>query len=64
MSRATNNGREDGSGSVIASEAGLAHAGAIVNHQSCHIFITHPGDLLSKYKCSNENLIKLNRLLK
>ena len=48
MSRATNNGREDGSGSVIASEAGLAHAGAIVNHQSCHIFITHSGGVLSK----------------
>merc|ERR1712073_155581 len=62
MSRATNNGWEDSSGSVISGEASLAHAGAIVNHQSCHIFITHPGDLLSKYKCSNTNQFKLNCL--
>merc|ERR1740116_319463 len=43
VSRATNNGGEDSSGSVISGEAGLAHAGAIVNHKSGHIFITHLG---------------------
>merc|ERR1711923_19103 len=48
MSRATNNGGEDSSGSVISSKSSLAHAGAIVNHQSCHIFITHSGGVLSK----------------
>merc|ERR1719223_1446097 len=52
------NGGEDGSGGVISSESSLAHAGAIVNHESCHIFITHLGGLLSKYKSSNENQFK------
>merc|ERR1712156_1397312 len=48
MSRATNNGWEDSSGSVISGKSSLAHAGAIVNHQSCNIFITHSGGVLSK----------------
>merc|ERR1711899_337113 len=48
MSRATNNGWEDSSGSVISGKSSLAHAGAIVNHQSCHVFITHSGGVLSK----------------
>merc|ERR1719472_525864 len=36
MSRATDNAGEDSSGSVISSKSSLAHAGAIVNHQSCY----------------------------
>merc|ERR1712113_685053 len=48
MSRATNNGWEDSSRSVISGKSSLAHAGAIVNHQSCNIFITHSGGVLSK----------------
>ena len=42
MSRATDNGGEDSSGSVISSKASLAHAGAIVNHQSGNVLVTHP----------------------
>ena len=48
MSRATNNGWEDSSGSVISSESSLAHAGAIVNHQGSNVFITHVEWFLSK----------------
>merc|ERR1719474_208414 len=36
-----NNGGEDGTRSVITGEAGLAHAGAVVNNESCHVFVTH-----------------------
>jgi len=35
------NGGEDGSGSVISGETGLAHAGAIVNNKSGNVFVTH-----------------------
>merc|ERR1712172_360738 len=38
---ASNNGWEDGSGSVITSESGFAHAGAIINDKSGGIFVTH-----------------------
>merc|ERR1719208_113223 len=48
MSRATNNGWEDSSRSVISSESSLAHAGAIVNHQGSNVFITHVEWFLSK----------------
>ena len=41
MSRATNNGWEDSSGSVISGEASLAHAGAIVDHKSSNLVVTH-----------------------
>merc|ERR1711920_188199 len=36
-----NNGGEDGSGSVISGETGLAHAGAIVNNKSSNVLVTH-----------------------
>merc|ERR1719193_510761 len=36
-----NNGGENGSGSVISSEASLAHAGAIVNNKSSNVLVTH-----------------------
>merc|ERR1739844_275854 len=37
----SNNGGEDGSGSVISSKSSLAHAGAIVNNKSSNVFVTH-----------------------
>merc|ERR1719508_490929 len=37
----SNNGGEDGSGSVISSKSSLAHAGAIVNDKSSNVFVTH-----------------------
>jgi hypothetical protein len=43
MTGATNNGGEDGSGSVISCETGLAHSGAIVNDKSGSVFVTHLG---------------------
>merc|ERR1719341_445937 len=36
-----NDGGEDGAGSVISGETGLAHAGAIVDDQSSNVFVTH-----------------------
>merc|ERR1711975_203594 len=36
-----NNGGEDGSGSVISGETGLAHTGAIVNNKSSNVLVTH-----------------------
>ena len=41
MAGATHNGWEDSPGSVISSEAGLAHAGTIVHNQGGNILITH-----------------------
>lgn len=32
---------EDGAGCVVTGEASLAHAGAIVNHESGHVVVTH-----------------------
>lgn len=37
----TNDRREHGPRSVVASEAGFAHAGAIVDHKSGNIVVTH-----------------------
>jgi hypothetical protein len=34
---ATHDGREDGAGCVITGEAGLAHAGTIVNHECLNL---------------------------
>jgi len=38
---AAHNGGEDSPGGVITSEAGLAHAGAIVHNQSGDVLVTH-----------------------
>jgi len=38
---ASNDGGEDSPGGVITGKAGLAHAGAIVDHQSGNILVTH-----------------------
>ena len=38
---ATDNGGEDGTGSIISSESGLAHTGSIVNHKSLNFVVTH-----------------------
>merc|ERR1719401_926668 len=42
---ATDDGGEDGSGSVISGESSLAHAGAIVNNKSSNVLVTHLGFL-------------------
>lgn len=41
MARSTNDRGEDGAGSVISSEAGLAHAGTIIYDEGCYFVITH-----------------------
>merc|ERR1711902_227758 len=41
VSWSSNNGWEDSSGSIISSKSSFAHAGAIVNNQSCNVFVTH-----------------------
>merc|ERR1712051_1046249 len=38
---AAHDGREDGAGSVVTGEPGLAHAGAVVHNQSSDILVTH-----------------------
>ena len=38
---AANDGGEDGAGRIVAGEAGLAHAGAVVDDQSGNILVTH-----------------------
>ena len=43
MPGASNDGREDSPGGVITGEAGLAHAGAIVNDKSSNVLVTHGG---------------------
>merc|ERR1719173_305463 len=40
---AAHDGGEDSPGGIVSGEAGLAHAGAIVNHQSGNVFVTHDG---------------------
>merc|ERR1711935_1231654 len=37
----SNNGGEDGTRSIISSEASLAHAGAIVTDKGSNVFVTH-----------------------
>jgi hypothetical protein len=49
---ATDDGGEDGAGSVISSEAGFAHAGAIVNDQSGNVLVTHGGLVKPVYDVS------------
>ena len=41
MPGAADDGREDGSRGVVTGEAGLAHAGAIVNYQCGYVIVTH-----------------------
>merc|ERR1711988_622248 len=41
VSWSSNNGWEDGSGSIVSGESSLAHAGAIVNNESSNVFVTH-----------------------
>jgi len=41
MPGATDDGREDGTGSVVSGETGLAHTGSIVYDQSGNIVVTH-----------------------
>merc|ERR1719205_62206 len=39
----SNNGGEHSPGGVVSGEAGLAHAGAVVDDKSRNVFVTHPG---------------------
>jgi hypothetical protein len=41
LARAANDGGEDGAGRVVAGEASLAHAGAVVHHESRDLIISH-----------------------
>ena len=41
MSWSSDDGGEDGSWSIVPGEPGLAHAGPIVDDQSCNIVVTH-----------------------
>ena len=41
VARATDNGGEDSTRSVISSETGLAHTGSIVNHKGLNFVVTH-----------------------
>merc|ERR1712122_104415 len=41
MSWSSNNGGEDGSGSVISGKSSFAHTGSVVNDESSNIFVTH-----------------------
>ena len=41
---ATNNGREDGTGSVISGESSLAHTGSVVNNQRGYFIVAHFDD--------------------
>ena len=43
MAGTADNGGEDSPGGVITGEAGLAHAGAIVDNQSGNILVAHLG---------------------
>ena len=41
MARTAYDAREHGAWSVISSETSFAHAGAVVDNQSCNIFVSH-----------------------
>merc|ERR1711944_167809 len=41
VARPSHNGGENGPGGVVAGKSSLAHAGAIVNNQSCNLVVTH-----------------------
>jgi hypothetical protein len=43
---ATNDGGEDGTGSIVAGKASLAHAGAVVDNQSGNLIVTHLGTVV------------------
>ena len=41
MARTTDDGGEDGTRRIVAGETGLAHAGAVIHHQSGNLIVTH-----------------------
>ena len=43
VARPADDRREDGAGRVVAGEARLAHAGAVVDHQRGNLVVTHGG---------------------
>ena len=56
MPGASDNGREDGSGSVIPGEPSFTHARAVVNDQSGNIVVTHVIRFYEKHSGKNERL--------
>ena len=46
MARASDDGGEDCPWCVITGETGLAHARAVVHHQSCYFIVAHVGFLV------------------
>jgi hypothetical protein len=46
MAGSTNNGGEDSTGSIISCKPSFAHAGAVVDNQSCYFIVTHLGFLV------------------
>jgi hypothetical protein len=57
MSWATDDRREDGAGSVVSGETGLAHAGAIVYDQGSYFVVTHIAAILVFLK---KEFVRLN----
>lgn len=45
---AAHDGREDGPGGVVPGEARLAHAGAIVHHESRYVVVAHVARAVSR----------------
>jgi hypothetical protein len=41
VSRASDDGGEDGPGGVVSGESGLAHAGSVVHDKSGGVLVTH-----------------------
>lgn len=41
MTGSSDDGREDGTGSIVTSEPGFAHTGPIVDHESSHVVVAH-----------------------
>ena len=41
MTGSADDGGENGTRRIVAGETGFAHAGAVVNNQSCNLIVTH-----------------------
>ena len=59
MARASNNGWEDSSGSIISCETGLAHTGSVVNNKSSNVLVTH---VRADVSAANRSKIKTDNL--
>ena len=61
MPGASNNRGEDSPGGVVTGEAGLAHAGAIVDDKSGNVLVTHLGRSLSLVEGKVRNCRKMDQ---